>query len=200
MGHLAFVGSHAVNGVSALHTGLLRQTVFRDLDALYPGRISNKTNGITFRRWLHRANPGLTRLLVDALGERVLRDAEALADLAPHADDARLPGRFAAQRRERKEALARIMAERSGVAIDPDALFDVQVKRIHEYKRQLLNILHAVALYDAIRAEPGAGLGAEGQDPGRQGGAELSPGQADHPPRARRGADGQRRPGGRAGG
>jgi starch phosphorylase len=155
MGPLAFVGSHAVNGVSALHTVLLRRTVFGNLDQVYPGRISNKTNGITFRRWLHRANPGLTRLLVDTLGERVLRDADALAELAGHAGDGAFQSAFAAQRRARKEALARFMAERAGVSVDPDALFDVQVKRIHEYKRQLLNILHAVALFHAMRDEPG---------------------------------------------
>jgi glycogen phosphorylase len=154
MGQLAFVGSHAVNGVSALHTGLLRRTVFGELDAVYPGRISNKTNGITFRRWLHRANPGLTRLLADALGERVLRDPEVLADLAGRADDRAFQDAFAAERRARKEALARVV-ERAGVSVDPDALFDVHVKRIHEYKRQLLNILQAVAAYHAIRDEPG---------------------------------------------
>ncbi|GAA0594036.1 glycogen/starch/alpha-glucan phosphorylase [Craurococcus roseus] len=155
MGHLAFVGSHAVNGVSALHTGLLGKTVFGDLDAVYPGRISNKTNGVTFRRWLHRANPGLTRLLVDALGPHVLRDGEALAGLAKHADDRGFQAAFAAQRRARKEALARFIADRAGVAVDPEALLDVQVKRIHEYKRQLLNILHAVATWHAVRDEPG---------------------------------------------
>ncbi len=155
MGHIAFIGSHAINGVSALHTELLQRTVFRDLDAIYGGRISNKTNGVTFRRWLHRANPGLTRLLVDTLGERVLRDADgALADLRAHADDAGFQAAFAAQRRERKVALARVIAERTGVSVDPEALFDVQVKRIHEYKRQLLNILQTVAQYDAIRAQP----------------------------------------------
>jgi starch phosphorylase len=155
MGHLAFIGSHAINGVSALHTELLQRTTFRDLDALYGGRISNKTNGVTFRRWLHRANPGLTRLLVDTLGERVLEDAAAaLPDLRAHAEDAGFQAAFAAERRGRKEALARVIAERTGVSVDPDALFDVQVKRIHEYKRQLLNILQAVSQYDAIRAQP----------------------------------------------
>ena len=156
MGHLAFIGSHRINGVSALHTDLLQRTVFRDLNAVYGGRIVNKTNGITFRRWLHRANPGLTRLLVDTLGERVLHGdgAAVLPELARHADDAGFQAQFAAQRRERKVALARVIADRTGVAADPDALFDVQVKRIHEYKRQLLNVLHAVALYDSMRARP----------------------------------------------
>ena len=155
MGHLAFVGSRRVNGVSALHTELMRRTVFRDLHSLYPDRIVNKTNGITFRRWLHQANPGLTRLIVDAIGPRVLDDANALETLAPMADDAALRERFAAMRRANKVALARVIVERLGVSVDPNALFDVHIKRIHEYKRQLLNILETIALYEAIRANPG---------------------------------------------
>jgi len=154
MGHLAFLGSHSINGVSALHTSLMRRTVFRELNAQYGGRINNKTNGITFRRWLHRANPGLTKLLVDTLGPRVLLDAGALADLRAHAGDPAFQAAFAQQRLGRKEALARVIADRTGILVDPQALFDVQVKRMHEYKRQLLNILQAVALYDAIRAQP----------------------------------------------
>jgi len=154
MGHLAFLGSHSINGVSALHTGLMQQTVFRDLNAQYSGRINNKTNGVTFRRWLHRANPGLTALLVEKLGPRVLLDGGALADLRAHAGDAQFQRAFAQQRLARKEALTRVIAERTGVQVDPRALFDVQVKRIHEYKRQLLNILQAVAHYNEIRAQP----------------------------------------------
>ena len=154
MGHLAFVGAHRVNGVSALHTGLMRQTVFRDLNSLYPNRIVNKTNGITFRRWLHQANPQLTQLLTREIGEEILDDAGALIKLERLADDARFQERFRSQRVAAKASLAKIVAERTGVQIDPGALFDVQVKRIHEYKRQLLNILEAVALYDAIRSEP----------------------------------------------
>ena len=154
MGHLAFLGSRRVNGVSALHTDLMRRTVFRDLDRVLPGRIVNKTNGITFRRWLHRANPRLTALLVEALGERVLREPEALEGLAPLAADAGFRDRFRAQRREAKLALADHITAQIGAPVDPDALFDVQVKRVHEYKRQLLNILQTVALYDSIRARP----------------------------------------------
>ena len=154
MGHLAFLGSHAINGVSALHTVLIRQTIFHDMDSIYPGRINNKTNGITFRRWLHRANPGLTALLVDALGERVLYDADALAELAAFAEDGAFQARFAAQRRRAKDALARTIQERTGIVVAPTALFDVHIKRMHEYKRQLLNVLETVALYDAIRAQP----------------------------------------------
>jgi glycogen phosphorylase len=154
MGHVAFVGSHAINGVSAMHTELMRETVFADLAAIYPGRISNKTNGITFRRWLHRANPSLTALLVEVLGEAVLTDPTRLEGLAAHADDASLQLRFAACRRAAKVRLGRVIAERVGHIVNPDALFDVQIKRIHEYKRQLLNILQTVAEYNAIRAQP----------------------------------------------
>ncbi len=155
MGHLAFLGARRVNGVSALHTELMRTTVFRPLHLLDTDRIVNKTNGISFRRWLHNANPGLTALAVEAVGEGVLDDPTRLAGLAAFADDAGFQARFAAVRRERKEALTRVVRERTGIAVDPTALFDVQIKRIHEYKRQLLNILETVALYQSIKAEPG---------------------------------------------
>jgi starch phosphorylase len=154
MGHLAFVGANKVNGVSALHTELMRQTVFRGLHRVYPDRIVNKTNGISFRRWLHQANPGLARLLVSELGERVLDDADALIGLERFAEDPAFQQLFRRQRAASKAALTKLIAEQVGVRVDPAALFDVQIKRIHEYKRQLLNILEAVALYDAIRAEP----------------------------------------------
>ncbi len=155
MGHLAFLGARRVNGVSALHTELMRRTVFAPLHALDTDKIVNKTNGITFRRWLHNANPGLTALAAEVVGEALLDDPTALAGLAAVADDAGFQARYAAVRRERKEALARVVRERTGIALDPAALFDVQIKRIHEYKRQLLNILETVALYQAILAEPG---------------------------------------------
>jgi starch phosphorylase len=154
MGNLAFIGSHKVNGVSALHTELMKQTVFRDFHTLAPGRVVNKTNGITFRRWLHQANPGLTGLLTETIGHRVLDDADALTALAPQADDAGFRARFAAVKRENKQALAKVIRSQLDLRVDPGALFDVQIKRIHEYKRQLLNVLEAVALYDAIRAQP----------------------------------------------
>jgi starch phosphorylase len=155
MGHLAFLGSHKTNGVSGLHTDLMRRTVFRELDAAYPGRIVNKTNGVTFRRWLHQANPGLTDLLTEAIGERVLYDPAALHALEALAADTGFVARAAAVRRTNKERLARLVREELGVNCDPLALFDVQIKRIHEYKRQLLNILHTVAIYHAIRDAPG---------------------------------------------
>ncbi|WP_373875297.1 glycogen/starch/alpha-glucan phosphorylase [Methylobacterium trifolii] len=154
MGHLAFHGSRRVNGVSALHTDLMRSTVFRDLHALDPDKIVNKTNGITFRRWLHNANPALTRLAVEAVGEGVLDDPGKLRGLDAFAEDPAFVARYAGMRRGRKEALAAIITERTGIAVDPAALFDVQIKRIHEYKRQLLNIVETVALYQAIKAEP----------------------------------------------
>jgi len=154
MGNLAFLAAHRVNGVSALHTSLMRQTVFKDFNALYPDRITNKTNGITFRRWLFQSNPGLTRLITDAIGPRFMDDAERLADLVPFAEDPAFRERFAAVKRANKVALRHLVTEQLGVRLDPDALFDVQIKRIHEYKRQLLNILETIAIYDAMRARP----------------------------------------------
>jgi glycogen phosphorylase len=140
--------------VSALHTNLMRKTVFRDLHAVYPDRIVNKTNGITFRRWLLQANPDLTRILREVCGDAVLDDPTQLVRLADHAEDRGLQERVAAAKRANKVALARLIVERLDLYVDPDALFDVQIKRIHEYKRQLLNLLETVALYHAIRAEP----------------------------------------------
>ena len=157
MGHLAFIGSHRVNGVSALHTSLLRETVFADLHRLYPERVVNKTNGITFRRWLHQANPRLTRLVCEVCGNAVLDDAGILVRLAEHAGDAAILQRLAAVKRANKTALGRFIYEQTRQPINPDALFDVHIKRIHEYKRQLLNLLDAIARYHAIRADPGAG-------------------------------------------
>lgn len=155
MGNLAFLGSHSINGVSALHTQLMRKTVFAELHKLYPDRINNKTNGITFRRWLHQANPMLTGMLVEALGLDVLDNAETrLIELEPFAEKASFRKQFSEQRLKSKKALASIIQERLGIVVNPEAMFDVQVKRIHEYKRQLLNLFHTVALYQAMRAEP----------------------------------------------
>ena len=116
MGHLAFVGSHRVNGVSALHTDLMRNTVFRDLHALYPDRIVNKTNGITFRRWLMQANPGLVQLLREVCGDAVLDDPSLIARLADHADDSALHARVAAVKRANKVAFSRLIYDRMGCA------------------------------------------------------------------------------------
>ena len=154
MGHLAFIGSRRVNGVSALHTDLMKETIFADLLAMYPGRIVNKTNGITFRRWLMEANPELTSLLVDTLGPKVLDDPTQLKGLVAYADDASFAERMKRVRTRKKEALAKTIEERIGVTVSPEALFDVQIKRIHEYKRQLLNILSTAALYREMKLNP----------------------------------------------
>ncbi|MER9409815.1 glycogen/starch/alpha-glucan phosphorylase [Mesorhizobium sp. M0589] len=154
MGNLAFVGSHSINGVSALHTELMKETVFADLHKLYPDRINNKTNGITPRRWLIQCNPGLTALARAAIGDRFLDDIDAIKGLEAFAGDAAFRDKFAAVKRSNKVKLANLVADRLGIKLDPSALFDIQVKRIHEYKRQLLNILEAIALYDQIRSHP----------------------------------------------
>jgi starch phosphorylase len=152
MGHLAFVGSHRVNGVSALHTDLMKRTVFADFHRLFPDRIVNRTNGIAFRRWLMQCNPALTGMLVAAVGPRLMEDAAALEQLRPLASDPVFQQRFAEAKRTNKIALANHVRERLNIRLDPDALFDVHIKRIHEYKRQLLNLLETVALYNEIRA------------------------------------------------
>ncbi len=154
MANLAFAGSHSVNGVAALHTQLMKKTVFADLHKLYPTRINNKTNGITPRRWLQQCNPGLTALIRDAIGDGFLDDAEKLVDLDVFADDSGFRERFSSVKRSNKVALANHIKETMGLRVDPDAMFDVQIKRIHEYKRQLLNIIETVALYDQIRSHP----------------------------------------------
>ena len=154
MGHLAFIGSSRTNGVSAMHTALLRQTVFSDLQRLYPERIVNVTNGITFRRWLYQANPGLTRLLSQACGEDIRDNPSAIGRVAAMDDDSALHERLRAVKRANRLTLARLIHDRLGFRVDPGAIFDVQIKRIHEYKRQLLNVLETVALYNAMRADP----------------------------------------------
>jgi glycogen phosphorylase len=155
MGQLAYAGSHSINGVSALHTSLMKQSVFRDLNTLYPGRINNKTNGITPRRWLLGANPQLAALLNDSIGQSVLDDASRLSEGRRFADDAAFRERFSAIKKKNKTELSNLILVRMGIKVDPAAMFDVQVKRIHEYKRQLLNILETIALYNAMRTHPG---------------------------------------------
>jgi len=154
MGNLAFVGAHSINGVSALHTELMKATVFRHLHEMYPDRINPKTNGITPRRWLMQCNPGLTSLLRVTIGDAFLDDIDALRELEPFATDPGFQTAFAAVKRQNKERLARVVRDRLGMRLDPSALFDIQIKRIHEYKRQLLNIIEAVALYDQICSHP----------------------------------------------
>jgi len=155
MAHLATVGSHAVNGVSVLHSRLLRETVLRDFADLWPERFRNVTNGVTPRRFLVLANPPLARLLDEAVGGAWASDLGQLRRLGPLAGDAAFQERWRAARRWSKERLASRIREATGVAVDPDALFDVQVKRIHEYKRQHLNVLHIIALYQRLLRDPG---------------------------------------------
>jgi starch phosphorylase len=154
MGHLAFVGSHRVNGVSALHTDLMKKTVFHDLHQVFPDRIVNETNGITPRRWLNGCNRPLSDLITQTIGEGWVDDLEQVAALVPHAEDSGFRDAFAGAKRANKVRLAELIRQRNGIKVDPSALFDIQIKRIHEYKRQHLNILQAVAHYQAILAEP----------------------------------------------
>ncbi|MEA4857512.1 glycogen/starch/alpha-glucan phosphorylase [Solidesulfovibrio sp.] len=155
MANLAIVGSHAVNGVARLHSDILRESVFKDFDAFYPGKFTNVTNGITPRRWLLQANPALARLITEAIGEDWTRDLNELQKLVPLAGDAAFRESWRAAKRENKKRLARYVLRKTGLGINPDTLFDAQFKRMHEYKRQFLNILHAVTLYNRLRRDPG---------------------------------------------
>ena len=154
MANLAFAGAHSVNGVAALHTELMKTTVFADLHKLYPDRINNKTNGVTPRRWLQQCNPGLTGVIREAIGDKFLDDAQELTALNALAGDAALGEKITAVKRANKARLADYIKASLGIRINPDAMFDVQIKRIHEYKRQLLNLIETVALYDQIRSHP----------------------------------------------
>ncbi|PKP74659.1 MAG: glycogen phosphorylase [Alphaproteobacteria bacterium HGW-Alphaproteobacteria-6] len=151
MGELAFIMAHRVNGVSALHTDLVRTTLFPELDALHPGRIINQTNGVTPRRWIRQANPGLADLITGAIGPGWEADLDRLAALEPLADDAGFADDFRAVKAANKLATATWLGAECGIAIDPGALFDVQVKRLHEYKRQLMNILQTIARWNRLR-------------------------------------------------
>ncbi|PLX97676.1 MAG: glycogen phosphorylase [Desulfuromonas sp.] len=153
MAHLALVGSFSVNGVAALHSRLLKEGLFRDFYELWPERFNNKTNGVTPRRWLAAANPGLRVLLNETINDGWLTDLSLLQQLEEKADDEDFLVRWEAVHRQGKQALAELVRERTGVCFSLDSLFDVQVKRIHEYKRQLLNVLHLVHLYARIKAE-----------------------------------------------
>nr|WP_239467038.1 glycogen/starch/alpha-glucan phosphorylase [Rhodoferax koreense] len=154
MAHLSIVGSHKVNGVSALHSDLLVQTIFADFASIWPDRFTNMTNGVTPRRWLAQANPDLSSLLDRTLGGNWRLDLDQLQRLREHKHDPSFQNAFMAIKRANKVRLAALIERTTGVKVSPDSLFDVQVKRIHEYKRQLLNVLHVVTRYQAILAHP----------------------------------------------
>ncbi len=151
MAHLAIVGSHSTNGVAALHSELLKQRVVPDFAAMFPERFNNKTNGVTPRRWLLLANPSLAAVITEAIGDGWITDLAQLEKLKPLADDSAF---CAAVRKAKRDAKTRFLRWLDLPGIDPDSIFDTQIKRIHEYKRQLLNALHVVVLYNRLRENP----------------------------------------------
>ncbi len=155
MAHLACVGSHAVNGVAALHTELLKNTLLRDFHELSPGKFSNKTNGVTPRRWMVLSNPGLAQLIGDKIGTNWIRDLNGLRRLEEFADDGEFRREWQRVKLDNKKRLASRIRETTGIVTDPDTLFDIQVKRFHEYKRQHLNVLHIISLYLRLKRDPG---------------------------------------------
>src|SRR5260370_463288 len=154
MAHLACVGSHAINGVAALHTELLKRDVLRDFYELWPYKFSNKTNGVTPRRWMVLCNPKLSELITEHIGDGWIKDLSQLRRLEALADDAEFRTRWRAIKQHNKRAFASLAIERTGIVADPESMFDVLVKRIHEYKRQHLKVLHIVSLYHAIKNNP----------------------------------------------
>ncbi|MDO8540345.1 MAG: glycogen/starch/alpha-glucan phosphorylase [Opitutaceae bacterium] len=155
MANLAVVGCHAVNGVAELHTALLKKHLFPEFDLLYPGKFQNKTNGITPRRWLLKSNPRLSAMITGRIGDGWIRDLDLLRGLEKFAGDAEFQSEFMAIKRANKADLAAVIKSECGVDVSPDALFDVQIKRLHEYKRQHLNLLHIMALYRRLLQNPG---------------------------------------------
>jgi len=154
MAHLAVIATHSTNGVSEIHTSLLRSHVLNDFADMFPERFNNKTNGATPRRWLALANPPLTRVITDAIGDRWLTDLDRLRELKPLAEDAGFRERFMQAKREVKSRFVEWLGSAIGQTVDQDTIFDSQIKRIHEYKRQLLNVLHIVVLYNRLRHNP----------------------------------------------
>jgi starch phosphorylase len=154
MAHMAVVGSHSTNGVAEIHSGLLRTLVLRDFAEMYPERFNNKTNGVTPRRWLLLANPWLSRLITEVVGDDWVIDMELLHKLVPLADDSGFRDRFRKAKRAAKTRFAAWLTAAYGHVADPNSIFDCQIKRIHEYKRQLLNVLHVVMLYNRLRQDP----------------------------------------------
>ena len=155
MAFLAIVGSHSVNGVAALHTEILKNQELKDFYELYPEKFNNKTNGITQRRWLVHSNRELADLIDEKIGKGWVTDLDELQKLVPYAEDADFRNRFMEIKRDNKVALANYIKETKGIDVNPDSIFDIQVKRLHEYKRQLLNILHVIGLYNQLKMNPG---------------------------------------------
>ena len=151
MAHLAIVGSHSVNGVAALHSHILKTSLFNEHELIYPGKIKNVTNGITPRRWLHQSNPRLSQLITSAIGPDWIMQLDLLKNLIPLADDSEFQARWQAVKLDNKKRLARYALRKIGMGVNPASLVDVHAKRMHEYKRQLLNILHIICLYNRIR-------------------------------------------------
>ncbi len=156
MAHLAIVGSHSVNGVAELHSRILKNELFKDFDAIFPGRFKNITNGVTPRRWLYQANSGLSALITARIGPDWICDLDKLEQLVPLADDPDFRSAWMDTRLENKKRLARYILRKIGMGVDPATLFDVHVKRMHEYKRQMLNVLHVITLYNRIKDDPEA--------------------------------------------
>ncbi len=154
MANLACIGSKAINGVAAMHTDLLRKHTLADWNSMYPGKIRNVTNGVTPRRWIAVSNPRLTRLITTTIGEKWLTDLDELRQLEKLADDASFQDAWVKVKEDNKQAVADLIQHHINVVVDPKAMFDVQVKRIHEYKRQHLNVLHIITLYNRIKANP----------------------------------------------
>lgn len=154
MANLGIVGSHSVNGVAELHTELLKTRVFKDFHEMYPGRLNAKTNGITPRRWLLKANPGLSTLIGDKIGYDWVTDLDQLRSLESYAENTQFQRRWQEIKLENKKELAIVIREKCGIEVNADTMFDIQVKRIHEYKRQLLNVLHVIDLYHRMISEP----------------------------------------------
>src|SRR5262249_51045254 len=147
MAHLALVGSHSTNGVAALHSDLVKSQLFPEFHELWPDKFNNKTNGVTQRRWLLKANPALATLLTKTVGEGWITDRDQLRKPEPHADREPFRAEFMKIKRGNKERLAEVIKETARVTVDPNSIFDIQVKRIHEYKRQLLDVLHIIHQY-----------------------------------------------------
>jgi len=156
MAHLAIVGSHSVNGVAALHSDILKAKTFRDFYRLWPAKFNNKTNGVTQRRWMKLCNPRLSSLIESRIGGRFVTDLFELEKLAPLAEDAAFRKAFREVKAANKKDLAHLIRQKTGIEINPDSIFDCQIKRLHEYKRQLMNVLHIIALYDRIKSGYGS--------------------------------------------